>query len=280
MLRRKTDSPRGVLRSRPDRLPIQVGRFEPPEDLAPFVEHFWTVAWDLRSTGPHTQEMLPHPSLHWILEYPKSEIQGIPRGRFQCVLRGRSQLHAVKFRPGAFACFVSQPLCDFADRRVRALDVLGPSIRGLPRRLRDLPADDAFRELANALRELSPRPDAGARRAAEIVAGIAADREIVSVAQVCARWQLSPLGLQRLFRTKIGATPKWVIQRYRLHEIIERIHAEADAGGDSPPWAAWAAELGFTDQAHFARTFRAFVGTSPSQYVRRLRAPSPAAHAS
>src|SRR5262245_31522636 len=96
-LRRKTDAPRGVLRTRDQALPIEVARFEPPDDLAPYVEHFWTVHWDLRTAGPHTQEVLPHPAVHWVNEYPRSEIQGIIRGRFTRVLRGRGGVHSVKF---------------------------------------------------------------------------------------------------------------------------------------------------------------------------------------
>jgi AraC-like DNA-binding protein len=277
MLRPKTEPARGVLRSRSDSLPIQARRYEPPSDLAPFIEHFWTVHWDLRASGPHTQEVLPHPSLHWVTEPPRSEIQGIVRGRFHRVLRGRGRVCAVKFRPGGFAPFADRPLHQFADRRVRATDVLGPRVRGIGMRLRDRSDADALSELGEILRAFDPQPDPAAQRAAEIVAGIAADREMISVARVCAHWQLSPLSLQRLFRSKIGIGPKWVIQRYRLHEVIERIHASADAGVLSPPWAAWAVELGFTDQAHFARTFRAFVGVSPSRYVRSMRQPGPAA---
>ena len=174
-------------------------------------------------------------------------------------------------KKNAFASFTERPLHQLLDRRVRATDVLGPRVRGVAARLRDLSDADALRELGEVLRSFEPELDPAAQRAAEIVEAIAKDRELISVAQVCARWDLNPLSLQRLFRSKIGVGPKWVIQRYRLHEVIERIHAQADVGVLTPPWAAWAAELGFTDQAHFARTFRAFVGASPSQYVRRLR---------
>jgi AraC-like DNA-binding protein len=177
----------------------------------------------------------------------------------------------VKFRPGGFASFVDRPLIQFADRRVRATELLGRRARGVAARLHELDDEDALPVFADVLRSFEPQVDPAGQRAGEIVAGIAADRDIISVAEVCTRWQIAPLALQRLFRNKIGIGPKWVIQRYRLHEVIERIHARADAGATAPPWAAWAAELGFTDQAHFARSFRAFIGASPGQYVRRLR---------
>lgn len=272
----KTDPPRGVLRTRPERLPIEVARFEPPEDLAPFIEHFWTVHWDLRDTGPHTQEVLPHPAMHWVTEPDKSEIVGITRGRFRRRLSGQSYVQSVKFNPGAFSAFADVPLDVYVDKRVPAVRVLGPRVHGVLERLRGLDDATAIDILCDVLRSFHPKPDPSAQLAGEIVRDIERDREILSVAQVCARWKIAPLRLQRLFRRKIGITPKWVIQRYRLHEVIERIHAEPAA--TMPPWAALASELGFTDQAHFARTFREFVGVTPGRYVQRMREPIARAH--
>ena len=67
--------------------------------------------------------------------------------------------------------------------------------------------------------------------------------------------------LERLFREYVGVGPKWVIQRYRLHDAAE--HA---ATGKACDWADVAARLGYADQAHFIRDFKRFVGQSPAQY--------------
>ncbi|MFF2371083.1 helix-turn-helix domain-containing protein [Agromyces sp. NPDC058110] len=40
------------------------------------------------------------------------------------------------------------------------------------------------------------------------------------------------------------------------------------AASDAPPLAALAAELGFADQAHFSREFRAVIGETPRRYAR------------
>ena len=40
--------------------------FRTPRELAPFVEHFWTVNWDLDE--PQIAEVLPHPSVQLELE--------------------------------------------------------------------------------------------------------------------------------------------------------------------------------------------------------------------
>jgi AraC-like DNA-binding protein len=56
-----------------------------------------------------------------------------------------------------------------------------------------------------------------------------------------------------------------VLQRYRLHEVLERLAP----GQPVADWTALALELGWFDQAHFIRDFRALTGTTPTAYRRR-----------
>lgn len=78
---------------------------------------------------------------------------------------------------------------------------------------------------------------------------------------VAAHHGLSTRALQRLFHRYVGAGPKWVLQRYRLHEAADRI-----AAGDRGGWAEVATDLGYADQAHFIRDFHALVGCTPGAY--------------
>jgi AraC-like DNA-binding protein len=265
VLRRKVDPPRGLIAAA-HHPSIAHARFEPPVDLAPFVEHLWAVSWDLER--PVVRENLPHPSVHWTVDATASRIVGVVPGRFRRVLRGRGRVVSVKFRPGGFAAFTRTPMHRFTGRTVAASSVLGPMARPLPPLFAALHTGEAMLRLCDVLRALEPVHDELATRAREIVEWIAARPDVVRVAQLSERFGLPPLALQRLFRAKVGVSPKWVIQRYRLHEALERIHLDGE-----PVLAALAAELGFTDQAHFTRTFKAFVGTSPGRYARRARRP-------
>lgn len=82
------------------------------------------------------------------------------------------------------------------------------------------------------------------------------------VEDLAERLAVSVRTLQRLFRERVGVTPKWMLGRYRLHEAAERI-----AGGDVTDWAALALDLGYFDQAHFIRDFGAVVGRTPADYA-------------
>jgi AraC-like DNA-binding protein len=110
-------------------------------------------------------------------------------------------------------------------------------------------------EVEELLRAHRPPPDATAESVADLVERIAGEPELTRVDSVAALYGTSVRGLQRLFAEYVGVGPKWVIRRYRLHEITERL-----AAGGPVDWAGLAAELGYADQAHLVRDFRSMVG--------------------
>lgn len=102
-----------------------------------------------------------------------------------------------------------------------------------------------------------------------IVDRIIADREITRVEDIVSRFDLGKRTLQRIFRRYVGVSPKWVIRRYRLIEAAGRL-----ANGKAANWSAMALNLGYFDQAHFINDFKALVGTSPAEYVRKASSAS------
>ncbi|WP_324275424.1 helix-turn-helix domain-containing protein [Blastococcus brunescens] len=93
-----------------------------------------------------------------------------------------------------------------------------------------------------------------------------ADRGLVRVDQVAALGGLSARSLQRLFAGYVGVSPKAVLARYRLQDAAAAMDA-----GEVVDLAGLAASLGWFDQAHFSRDFRAVVGVTPSAYLQRAR---------
>jgi AraC-like DNA-binding protein len=273
-LSRKLAKPRGIVhgpgRGQPERGPIELVRFEPPADLDDLVEHLWIVRWNLDE--PQTETTLSHPSVHWTVEGSESEILGVVSGGFTRTLDGVGRVVAAKFRPGGFCAFYDRPLVTLTDERLPAAQLFGPRGRRVARSIVGLADPDAAEQLCEVLRAHGPRRDPLAQQAREIVEGIAADAALVSVDAVCKRFRTQPLALQRLFRAKIGVTPKWVIQRYRMHEAMERIAERAASGSRGISFVGIALELGFTDQAHFCRVFKRFIGESPGGFLRRLAA--------
>jgi AraC-like DNA-binding protein len=98
-----------------------------------------------------------------------------------------------------------------------------------------------------------------------MVYATAKDRSILKVEDLAARYSQNTRTLQRLFARYVGVSPKWVIQRYRLHEAAQRL-----ASGDVKQ-TELALKLGYADQAHFVRDFKAVVGKSPGAYMKAAK---------
>ena len=97
-----------------------------------------------------------------------------------------------------------------------------------------------------------------------IVEYVETDSSVVAVAQICERFHLTERSLQRLTRRRLGLTPKWLIQRRRLHEAAERLR---DRSGTL---ASLAAELSYADEAHFVRDFKTVTGMTPRTFSARF----------
>ena len=265
MIRRKVEPPRGVLKTAVvEPRGLRHARFHPASDLATWVEHFWVVAWDFGDAGPQRVETLPHPSVHMIFEDGKGRISGIARARFTRMLVGRGGVFAVKFRPGGFYPFAGVPISSLSDKTVELAEVFGADGEKLDRAVVAEGTDDGrIAVIETFLRNRRPAPDDNVTRLSEMVYAVARERGILKVEDLVQRYGVNKRTLQRLFAKYVGVSPKWVIQRYRLHEAAERLAADKEVGQ-----AALAMSLGYTDQAHFVRDFKATVGTSPAAYAR------------
>lgn len=257
--------PRGILRPEAGKRHFQLSRHVPALDVAPFVEHYWIVEWDLRGQEPYVTETLPHPSIHVVFEQDRSEVVGVMRGKFSRRLEGAGRVFGIKFRPGGFYPFVKRPVSELTDHTFPIGAFFGAEGEQLEREILSLP--DRTEMVACAehfLRERLPEQDDAATVVGEIVYSIMADRAIGKVDDLAARLGVGKRWLQRTFSRYVGVSPKWVIQRYRLHEATEQLNAR----GPNVDWPKLALELGYFDQAHFIKDFKALVGVSPSEYVR------------
>ncbi|MPZ16423.1 MAG: helix-turn-helix domain-containing protein [Luteitalea sp.] len=262
---REVGKARGILRHAP--APggeFHHARIAPASGLAGFVQHFWIVRWDLRGFPPQLRETLPHPNVHLTLAPGESRIYGVQTGRFTRVLEDRGGVFGVKFRPGGFHPFLRRPVSSLRDRTIpprllfhEAADALQADVSGA--------SPDETAMVAAAERFLDahrPPADPEVERVGAIVDEIAEDRSVTRVEQILERHGLQMRTLQRLFNEYVGVGPKWVINRYRLHEVVERLAEDRPVD-----WALLALDLGYFDQAHFIRDFKAMTGRTPSAYV-------------
>ncbi|MBY4126825.1 helix-turn-helix transcriptional regulator [Rhodococcus fascians] len=239
--------------------------------MEPWVENYWQLRWDLPSGISYRSSTLPHPACTLSVEHGWTRegvvdpvvVTGVLTRRFDVVLAESGWVFGVKFRPGGYAAFtgtvartlrdvhVTPPTSLRADT-VHALAELGPHVDA-----------DHCRTVVDAVlapyaREVEPEYET----VLNVIGTMLADRTLIRVGQVeVARCGVGTRRLQRLFERYVGATPKWVLGRYRIHDALTKLD-----NGYSGPLADLAARYGWFDQAHFTREFTELVGVPPSSY--------------
>lgn len=267
--REKQDPHNGLLNIRHSATLPGYWRYLPSPDLAPFVEHYWNIEWRLEE--PQLRETLPYPSAHVVLEPGVAELRGVTTRKYSRILEGSSRVLGVKLRPGGLRPLVRQPASDFTDRVLPLQEVFGEAAHQLDARaLAHADHHASIAVVEDFLRSLEPQADETLAQVTALADRIRDDRDLRQVEQLADLAQVSMRQLQRLFAQYVGVSPKWMIRRYRLQEAAELI-----ASATHIDWAQIALELGYADQAHFNRDFKAVIGRSPGSY-RKALAPMPA----
>lgn len=262
-----SERPRGILNPRAAREHLEFAWVGPAGDISDVIDRHWAVRWDLRDRAPFVQEVLPHAGANLCFEPTGASVHGVITRRATHRLEGVGLTVGTMFRPAGFAGFAAMAMGDLTDRGVPLGEALAGGGEALEREVGgEVGVEARITAVERFLRARRPPADPAVELVHAIIAWMLASPVGTRVTEVAACHGVSPRTLQRLFRRYVGIGPKWVLQRYRLHEAAERI-----ASGRVDAWSDLALELGYADQAHFVRDFRALVGQAPSAYAATCR---------
>jgi AraC-like DNA-binding protein len=239
-------STRGILNARAALESFQVTRIAPVAELAPYVDYYWVLVWDLRGREPHRQQVLTRPAVHMTFTgyltagTTRDRVVGVVKDEFVEEIADEGRVVGAGFLPGGFRPFLGAPLSTITGRMPRVHEVFGAAGKELCAEVFGSPgAEDAVARLESFLLARRPAaPDPRAALAAGIVARIAERPGLVRVGDLAAEVGMGPRSLQRLFQEYVGVGPKWVIRRHRMLEAAERA-----AAGTPVDWPALAAAL-------------------------------------
>ena len=192
-------------------------------ELETWVEHYWTVRWDLGNAA-YRSEVVPHPAVHLSVEsgttrhrgipMPAALVHGVATSRLMVDLSGEGRVFGVKFRPGGFGAFTGEDVGAWTGRVLDLRAAFGGAADSLRDAVLAEEADEARAGVMDAfLVARTPAANAAYERVLDIVAGMLADPGLTSVETVCERFDVSVRTLQRLFRRYVGVGPKWVLRR-------------------------------------------------------------------
>lgn len=251
---------------------FQIGRWGPTPDLAEVIRRFWVPVWSVPAGAEAPQRVLQYPVCLMVVSNEYARFYGVATGLSETTLSGQGWAVGVMLTPAAGGLVLDGPVDEWTDRYAELSEVFGARGAELADRVRATMATEPSAEstqraatgvVEDWLRPILPLDDAG-RLINEIVDYVENDSSVVAIGQICARFHLTERSLQRLTRRRLGLTPKWLIQRRRLHEAAGRLRA-ADG-----TLATLAAELGYADEAHLVRDFRTVTGLTPREFTARF----------
>jgi AraC-like DNA-binding protein len=267
---------RGILDPWLLRQRVRLTRYPAGAALERVVDRLWAVRWDLPPGVVHQQQVLTHPAANVSVGNAngrpgdsearpvEARLNGVARRLATRVLAGHGWAVAAMARPGGLGAFITGPASALTDRIVPLGEAIATDEPVLLARIVAEPDEAARIGLLAAALEDALHPDRV--EPASQVAGVArlaeTNREVRRLTDLCDLAGIRPRTLQRMFGEYAGVSPTWVIRRYRLQEA-----AEAVRDGASVSWAQVAADLGYADQAHLVRDFRAAIGQTPAAYA-------------
>jgi AraC-like DNA-binding protein len=245
-------------------------RFTPAPALADLVRRYWLPVWSLPEGATTVQRVLQYPVCLVVVSEAYALVVGPSTGLSTQELTGRGWALGTMLQPAAGALLLGRPVSELTDSAMPLETV--PALDGadLAREVREAiagdPLDDdrqlrAVAVVERALSALLPVDEEGLLVNA-VVEHVEGDSGVHRVGQVCEKFALTERTLQRLTARRIGLSPKWLVQRRRLHEAAELLRQQ-----ERPDLARVAADLGYADQAHFGRDFRTVTGLTPGEFA-------------
>ena len=244
-----------------------LNRWAPSRDAAAYVEHFWSVTWDLRGQEPFDSTVITFPSMHLTREWgedverhgfplPNTLVHGVVETVFRTSIRECGAVVGARFRPGGFTARFGRDASTMTGRVLSVDDdLLGETVH----------LDDDVGAAAAEMDRFIARgagPDPTYAALTDLIDRIRDDTGLHKVDQVMAHSPWSVRTTQRVVRRYVGVPVKWVLCRYRLQNAAWEIENHPDVD-----FADLAVRLGWYDQAHFINDFRAMLGSTPGEYA-------------
>ncbi|MCE6997989.1 AraC family transcriptional regulator [Saccharothrix sp. S26] len=165
------------------------------------------------------------------------------RARYTTTTGGGARRTVVRLTPGRAQAVLDVPVDELVDRHVPLDEVWGRPV-----------GDEAA--LRSALLKRVAATDPARSDLVHAAARLLRTRGVAETARALA---VSERHLRTLFTRAVGLSPK----QYARVDRVRRVVALGGRGG----WARLAAELGYYDQAHLSREFRATMGVPPGAYL-------------
>ncbi|WP_250886618.1 AraC family transcriptional regulator [Bacillus sp. SM2101] len=263
----KVNSPKpsmGVLKFNDSVKDYTLTRYPPSLETSFFVKHFWIVSWDLKENEQFFQDVIPNPCVNLIVEQHKTGIFAPTTSKFSYLVKGKGRVVGVKFKPGGFYPFTTRSVAELTNKPLKIHDVFDIEQELVEETVLSCKEElEMIKFVENIIRKKLPQQDNNVTLVNQIIDHIISNHEIAKVDQICHQFNIHKRKLQRLFQQYVGVSPKWVIKLYRLQNAAEMIEKTPNLN-----WLQLCNGLGYYDQSHFIKDFKAIIGNTPDEFAK------------
>jgi AraC-like DNA-binding protein len=212
------------------------------------------------------------------LDPPEGRVYGVQQGLSRRRLSNAGWTVAARTAVGGLGVFLDGPAKPANDAElplsaIPGLDA-GDVIASVSTHDHNATRTERLRDaLAAVVERRSPDLVHEAREVVRVARLAERDRSVRRVEQLAEAAGVSVRTLQRLFDLHVGASPSFVIRRWRIIDAVEEAKLAVERREAWRGWAAVAADLGYADQAHLTRDFRDHLGMPPSDYLAMITHP-------
>jgi AraC-like DNA-binding protein len=258
--------------------------YKPSLALGDFIDCFWYYSMEgSQEMASPTQRCLPLGMVELIIHlkgkpsqgfwknnwqsFPDSYLVGVMQEPVSWKMYGSSEMFAVRFKPEGIIQLFQCPVAGWVNDFIDAEDFLGKQHSSILALIQEAESNRERVFLLEAFvhQQLSKRQTAKNHFTEAIKQIRNANVEISSYSIenqlfVCERQA------QRVFKNNVGLSPKEYFRIIRFRQIIEAIQANKQV-----LWSQLAYSLGYADQAHLIRDFKAFAGLTPTGFLEESR---------
>lgn len=255
----------------------------PHAALRPFIHYYGCLRFDRLEHG-FQECVIPSLSKGIVFWRYHDEPLYVDNGTFQAPLpdgfllgQGSSRHHwthyggldsfAIIFRPGQMRKAFHQPWDETLNGLVRIEESEDRGLQELYRQIMDTDDFDAWCRYADAFFLRRYRYVDTLTDKVDFALDCIHAHPDWNVSDLAAALDCTERHVHRLFRHKLGITPKDYQKLHRLLVAISRMYR-----GQYEKLSDLAYDLGFSDQAHFSRSFRSFLDKTPREFIREQAA--------
>jgi AraC-like DNA-binding protein len=253
---------------------------KPSLSLAPYVESYWMGQFNVLGDDLFSQQVVPNGCIELIVHLsndhcaltkrggphessPPYTLMGIYKQPYVVRFFRRVSVFGIRFFPDGFRNIFGVPPRLFNDTYEDGIDVVGTEFDVFCGKIREAPDDQRRTAIADGM--LTRLLDRNRRQ--YDITGMAMQwirqrQGMVDFETLKDTMPISLRQLQREFRNQYGMKISDYIRLSRLNAINKYMRSQPSS------LTELAYALQFTDQSHFIREFRHFVGRSPRRFIR------------